>query len=252
MQKGFTKIPNFLKDIPLSPEAGYLYMWLSLWADKNGQVTTSRADLSKRTGLSQRQVRTAIEKLEATKVVTKVATKGTTKVATILTVSFLASCETKSKTSDQSCDQTSDQTSDQSRAYKNDIFNHSIEEEKKPTTNVVGKEKPDVAPATTLSKGLSLEERQVKFYDTLRPYVTKYPAEMLRAFYDYWSEPNRSRTKFRQELEQTWDLPRRLATWNKREKERKFNNGKYHTTDSAAETVDAAAAAIAELIADNR
>ena len=158
----------------------------------------------------------------------------------------------KTKAVSEIDDTPSDTPSDTPRAYKNDIFNHSIEEEKKPTTNVVGKEKTDVAPATTLSKGLSLEERQVKFYDTLRPYVTKYPAEMLRAFYDYWSEPNRSRTKFRQELEKTWDLPRRLATWNKREKERKFNNGKYHTTDSAAETVDAAAAAIAELIADNR
>ncbi len=256
MRQGYTMIPKAILDKRLSIEAIGLYTWLSANADKKGRVTTSRADLSKRTGLSQRQVRTAIEKLEATKLVTKVATKGTTKVATILTVLFLASYETKQKSTDQSCDQSCDQTSDQPRAYKNEIlFNHSIEEEKeekKPTTIVVGKEKPDVAPATTLSTGLSIEERQVRFYDTLRPYVSKYSAEMLRAFYDYWSEPNRSMTKMRMELEKTWSLSMRLATWHKRDEEHKFKNGKYNRPDSTAETVDAAAAAVAELIAANR
>ena len=41
---------------------------------------------------------------------------------------------------------------------------------------------------------------------------------MLRAFFDYWTEPNKSRTKMRFELEKTWELGRRLATWAKREK----------------------------------
>jgi hypothetical protein len=31
---------------------------------------------------------------------------------------------------------------------------------------------------------------------------------------DYWSEPNKSNTKFRYELEKTWDTERRLKTWN--------------------------------------
>ena len=33
------------------------------------------------------------------------------------------------------------------------------------------------------------------------------------AFIDYWTEPNKSKTKLRFELERTWDLKRRLSRW---------------------------------------
>lgn len=42
---------------------------------------------------------------------------------------------------------------------------------------------------------------------------------MLNNFYRYWTEPNKSKTKFKQELEQTWDLTRRLDTWAARDKD---------------------------------
>lgn len=256
MRNGFTKIPNNILDLPLSMEAIYLYMWLSINADKNGQIVTSYRKIAALSGMSFQRVRTAMKMLLETQVVTQVVTQHSTQVATILTITFLRSCANTKKVANTSSNTSANTSSNTPRAYKNDIlFNHSIEEdkeEKKPTTIVVGKEKPDVAVATTLSTGLSIEERQVRFYDTLRPYVSKYSAEMLRAFYDYWSEPNRSMTKMRMELEKTWSLSMRLATWHKRDEEHKFKNGKYHRTDSTAETVDAAAAAVAELIAANR
>ena len=37
---------------------------------------------------------------------------------------------------------------------------------------------------------------------------------MVRDFYDYWTEPNKTNKKFRQELQKTWSLERRLKTWN--------------------------------------
>jgi hypothetical protein len=80
---------------------------------------------------------------------------------------------------------------------------------KETTTNVVGKK--DAAKAATLS-------RKESFYQSLVPYVGQYPKEMIRAFFDYWSELNKSETKMRYELEKTWELPRRLATWASREK----------------------------------
>ena len=40
-----------------------------------------------------------------------------------------------------------------------------------------------------------------------------YPASMLKEFGDYWTEPNKSNTKLRFELEKTWDLKRRLERW---------------------------------------
>lgn len=80
---------------------------------------------------------------------------------------------------------------------------------KETTTNVVAKK--DAAKAATLS-------RKDSFYQLLVPYVGQYPKEMIRAFFDYWSELNKSGTKMRYELEKTWELPRRLATWASREK----------------------------------
>ena len=80
---------------------------------------------------------------------------------------------------------------------------------KETTTNVVAKK--DAAKAATLS-------RKESFYQSLVPYVGQYPKEMIRAFFNYWSELNKSETKMRYELEKTWELPRRLATWASREK----------------------------------
>ena len=60
-------------------------------------------------------------------------------------------------------------------------------------------------------------KRQKEFYNSLRPYVERYGKEMIRAFYDYWTEPNRSGSKMKFELQKTWDLALRLGTWNNRE-----------------------------------
>ena len=80
----------------------------------------------------------------------------------------------------------------------------------KETTTIVV-EKKAAAKAATLS-------RKESFYQSLVPYVGQYPKEMIRAFFDYWSELNKPETKMRYELEKTWELPRRLATWASREK----------------------------------
>ena len=63
----------------------------------------------------------------------------------------------------------------------------------------------------------STEKRKEKFYQELVPYVATYGKDMVRQFYDYWTEPNKSRTKMRYELERTWDTKRRLNTWASRE-----------------------------------
>jgi hypothetical protein len=64
-----------------------------------------------------------------------------------------------------------------------------------------------------------IESRKLKFADTLKPFLETYGKEMIRKFYDYWTEPNKSNTKFKMELEKTWSLERRLETWATREKD---------------------------------
>ena len=84
----------------------------------------------------------------------------------------------------------------------------------------------DAAKAATLS-------RKEAFYQSLIPFVGLYPKEMIRAFFDYWSEQNKSGTKMRFELEKTWELSRRLKTWEK--KEYQYGN-RNHTITSTTST----------------
>lgn len=62
------------------------------------------------------------------------------------------------------------------------------------------------------------EERARNFYDTLLPHLEKYGKDMLRSFYNYWSEWNKSETKMKWEMERTWEVSKRLSTWASREK----------------------------------
>lgn len=64
-------------------------------------------------------------------------------------------------------------------------------------------------------KSTNLFERSIPFQQSVftPENEQKYGQQMLRDFYDYWSEPNPSHTKMRFELQKTWDLDRRLARW---------------------------------------
>lgn len=66
----------------------------------------------------------------------------------------------------------------------------------------------------------TIEERASEFKASLVEYVSSYGQPMLDAFFNYWTEPNQSRTKMRWEMEKTWETGRRLATWNAREQAR--------------------------------
>ena len=58
-----------------------------------------------------------------------------------------------------------------------------------------------------------LEQRRQRFIDTLQPFAARYGEEMIRQFADYWTEPNRSNTRMRFEMQRTWNTSLRLARW---------------------------------------
>ena len=62
-----------------------------------------------------------------------------------------------------------------------------------------------------LKKALAI--RAKVFYGTVAEYKDKYPKQTLRDFYNYWTEPNKTLTKMRFEMEDTWELGRRLSRW---------------------------------------
>ena len=63
----------------------------------------------------------------------------------------------------------------------------------------------------------TLEIRKKAFIDSLAPFASRYDNEMLNAFADYWTEPNRSLTCMRFEMQKTWSTALRLATWSRNE-----------------------------------
>lgn len=76
--------------------------------------------------------------------------------------------------------------------------------------------KPNQKRDITAAKAATLH-REEAFYKTLIPFVGKYEKDMIRRFFDFWSELNRSGTKMRFELQSTWELSKRLATWANKE-----------------------------------
>lgn len=75
------------------------------------------------------------------------------------------------------------------------------------------KKRPKARPLE--EKQEDLLKRKERFTDELKPYVEQYGKDMCNDFWRYWTEPNKSGTKMKFELQQTWDIERRLITWEK-------------------------------------
>lgn len=75
----------------------------------------------------------------------------------------------------------------------------------------------------------NINERKLKFAESLKDFVSIYGRDMIKDFYEYWSEPNQTNTKFRKELQKTWSLESRLRTWAK-------NNDKFNTNKNGIST----------------
>ena len=103
---------------------------------------------------------------------------------------------------------------------------------------------PSTLPVKTPSVKKTLEERCLEFRNSLIPFLSEYGKEMITEFYNYWTEPNPSKTKMRFEMEKTWDTARRLETWLKRSLGfNKNNKGK----SLSEETEDVVMSAMVEL-----
>ena len=82
----------------------------------------------------------------------------------------------------------------------------------------------------------SLEERKLDFkcmvVDVM--HTEKIDPNIVKEFFEYWTEPNQSKTKLRFELEKTYDISRRIATWMKNNE--KFNSNKNVTNGKETRT----------------
>jgi len=80
---------------------------------------------------------------------------------------------------------------------------------------VIGEKTPKLPKS---NKGNLFNSRKESFRKDVAIYLKEYSKETLRSFFDYWTEPNPSKTKMRWELQKTFDVNLRLKNWTKNEK----------------------------------
>jgi hypothetical protein len=148
---------------------------------KRGQLVTGRKSLSQITGISEQQIRTCIKRLKSTNHLT---IKSTNQFSIITLKNY-----------DKY--QTTNQQPNQQLTNNQPTTNHK-QEDKEIKNN--------------------LESDQNLFREEVESFTDKYDLKMLTAFWAYWSEPNKTKTRMRKDLEKTWDTERRLLTWNNRQK----------------------------------
>lgn len=209
-----------------SPSTLQLFIYLLLRANKEdkkwrgilikrGQLVTSVATISEETKLSTQQVRTSLNRLKSTNEITSKTTNRFTLVTVCKYESYQLYEEVEQQTKQQALQQTNNkQIANKQQQLKN---NKNIRNNKKESilTNVRIDEKATDAPVVATTTTDDMELRKEKFYQSLVPYVAKYGKDMVRAFYDYWTEKTYGGRKMRFEKQQAFEISKRLATWQK-------------------------------------
>lgn len=209
-----------------SPSTLQLFLYLLLRANKEdkkwrgilikrGQLVTSVATISEETKLSTQQVRTSLNRLKSTNEITSKTTNRFTLVTVCKYESYQLYEEVEQQTKQQALQQTNNkQITNKQQQLKN---NKNIRNNKKESilTNVRIDEKATDAPVVATTTTDDMELRKEKFYQSLVPYVAKYGKDMVRAFYDYWTEKTYGGRKMRFEKQQAFEISKRLATWQK-------------------------------------
>ena len=165
-----------------------------------GQVVTGRRKISEATGISEQTVRTCMLRLIETG---EILVESTNKFSIITICNYEKYQYTEAESNLQ---ETNSQPAE--------------------TTPVKPKKtKEDIEAAT--------KKRMAEFYNSLVPYVQTYGKEMVRCFYDYWSETNKSGSRMRWEQEKTWVLEKRLEYWSRRSSNFNGNGTKDNRCGSA-------------------
>ena len=157
---------------------------------KAGSMVLSWDTLAASVHLSAQQVRTAMAKLESSGEVTRQATNRN-QLVTLVKWEDL-----------QSKEALDNRPSNKQITGKQQTDNRQI------TTTKEGKESKEP------KKVKNIDDRKLEFAQTLKPFLDQYGKDMINKFYSYWTEPNKSNSKFKQEMLKTWSLSHRLANWN--------------------------------------
>lgn len=253
---GWIKISRKLNEHWLWEDAERLKWWLDLllmaaWDDKKtmhdthvftlkkGQIIASVSFLCERWGKSNKTIVKFLHLLEQEQMIMRTTLHRQTPIITISNYeSYQERNDSKVQTTVHSTVHGTVQT--MLHTIKEDNLNNNNLKEN--PSKEGGKESATVV--ATPAKG-GIDEKIKAFYDELIPYVSVYGKEMVRDFFEYWTEKNESGTQFRKQREKTWNTSHRLRMWAKQEN--KF--GKYGCNTSNQSTPQQRANDVAELIA---
>jgi hypothetical protein len=178
-----------------------------------GQFISGRKTLSNETGLSEQKVRTCIDKLISSGELT---IKPTNKNSLFTLIKW-------------------------------EKYQLSDEKEKQATSKATNKQPTDNQQITT-NKNVknanneknNITARELAFKESLFPFIQEHSKDTMKAFYDYWSEPNKSKSKMKWEVEKTWDLERRVTRWanNNFNSSKSTTQGSIHVNQSNSMTVE--------------
>lgn len=228
------------------PEMVQLFLYLLLNANaadtmwqgvriRRGQLLRGSQRITADTGLTRQQIRTCLNRLEKTGEITREIVRNSTDQGTLITICeyerYQEAATNQQPTSNRPATDlqpTSNRPPTTDKEYKNNkkeknIFCGCDDDSRSPLGNAptpilfdsleAKEEKPKKTRAEIEA---DTEKRRDLFYRSLVPYVETYGKEMIRAFFDYWSEMNKSRSKMRWEQQATWELSRRLKTWDRK------------------------------------
>ena len=197
MSEGWIKLHRKFEDWEWfnNSEMVHLFIYLLLNANhedgkwrgidiKRGQILTGLHTLNEHTKISIQKLRTCLSKLEKTGEINK----QTTNKYSIITIINYDSYQGYQQTNNNQPNKqltNNQQTTNNKQEYK---------------------------------EGIELKNRESEFKELVRQFSSQYPVNMLKSFCDYWTEPNKSKTKMRFELEKTFEISRRLVTWASRDK----------------------------------
>lgn len=130
-------------------------------------------------------------------------------------------------------------------ALRSNSDGNAIREEKKREE----KKKKEEKRESDAGEPATLEDRCKKFMEKVAEHLNDYPKEMLREFYDYWTEINEGGRRARFEMQKVFDIKKRLVTWSKNEKKRYGTSKKRET---AADLKEAFGRRVMQDIADGK
>ena len=138
---------------------------------------------------------------------------------------------------------------------KNNTIQNSLFVDENSSKQETPKPKQPTKPKKTKEQVVAeTEARRKEFYNSLIPYVERYGKEMVREFYDYWSELSPSGSKMKWEQQKTWELNRRLAYWERRGDEissNRYGNNRSNNQSGAEQRMQEGAAIVARLLAED-